>query len=324
MIPSLQRTTQISALATEQPVEFFVGDHLLCGCLTKPAGAAGDLAAVFVHGWSGIRGGPNRLFVHVARALAEDGIPALRFDLRGRGESAGNGLETSLRTMAEDLEQAVEFMQSQTGCSRILLVGICSGANVAIGTLDRLASSAVSGLLLYSVYPFSDGDSFGRDVGRTWHFLRVYRHKLGCADTWRRLVRGDIDVRSVLRVLFGHFGASEKPAPETGQKSGGAAGKTAVATSKEGRFQSAPPTTALRKLTPDLPALLVYGTSDPDAKAARKYYESYAEEHNLPMRFEEVSGADHNFSSKSWQDSILALSRTFWREQQSLPLGASE
>lgn len=315
MIHSLKRTTRISDTAVEQPVEFFSAGRPLYGCLTQP-GTGGDLAAVFVHGWSGIRGGPNRLFVHVARAMAEDGIPALRFDLRGRGESGGDGLETSLRTMAEDLEQAVEFARESTGCSRVLLVGICSGANVAIGALDRLASSAVCGLLLYSVYPFSDGDSFGRDVGRTWHFLRVYRHKLGSAHTWRRLVRGDIDFRSVFRVLFGHFGASEKPESETVQQAGTAAGKTAAATAEEGRFQSAPPTTALRVLTSDLPALLVYGTSDPDAKAARKYYESYAEEHALPMRFEEISGADHNFSSRNWQDTLLALSRAFWRERQ--------
>ena len=318
MISLLQRTAQISGTAVEQPVEFLVADQPLYGCLTQPSPGA-ELAAVFVHGWSGIRGGPNRLFVHLARAMVEDGIPALRFDLRGRGDSGGNGLETSLRTMAEDLEQAVEFARESTGCSRVLLVGICSGANVAIGALDRVPPSSVCGLLLYSVYPFSDGDSFGRDVGRTWHFLRVYRHKLGSADTWRRLFRGDIDFRSVFRVLFGHFGGSgkEKPESETVQQAGTAAGKTAAATAEEGRFQSAPPTKALRALTPKLPALLVYGTSDPDAKAARKYYESYAEEHALPLRFEEISGADHNFSSRNWQDSLLALSRSFWRERQS-------
>lgn len=298
---------------TEEAVHFNSAAAMLHGVLTRPPSTA-TVAAVFVHGWSGIRGGPNRLFVHIARAMAADGMPSLRFDLRGRGESDGDGLGASLNTMAEDLEAAVAFTRQSTGCTRILLLGICSGANVAIGSLDRLHTAGIERLILYSAYPFSDGDSFGRDVGRTWHYLRVYWHKLRGGRTWRRLLRGELDFKSIFNVLFGHFKASTPETGDTVQKAGTAAGRTASATSSEGRFQEAPPTTELRKLRRDLPTLFVYGTADPDAAAARGYYQSYAFKHALPARFEEIPGADHNFSSQTWQERLLTLSQAFWRE----------
>ena len=143
---------------TERVASFAVDGAVLRGTLAVPATPC-TTVAVFVHGWSGVRGGPNRLFVHVARALLADGVASLRFDLRGRGESEGEGLEASLETMAADFAAGVEFARRETGCERVLPVGICSGANVVIGTLDRLPKRGVAGLLLLSAYPFSDRKS---------------------------------------------------------------------------------------------------------------------------------------------------------------------
>jgi len=181
----------------ERSVRFSTGERELAGNLAIPEGLPG-LGLVFVHGWSGVRGGPHGLLTAVAREMAKHGIATLRFDLGGRGESQGNGQEAGLPTMAEDLEAAIQFLRRTAEVKSIALFGMCSGGNVAIGSLPKL--KGIAGLVLLSVYPFSDGDAFSRDVHRTWHFARVYWHKLHHGETWRKLVRGDIHFRQVFNV----------------------------------------------------------------------------------------------------------------------------
>ena len=51
--------------------------------------------------------------------------------------------------------------------------------------------------------------------------------------------------------------------------------------------------------------MMLYGTADPDAAAAQKYYGEYASHNALPISFEEIQGANHNFSSQLWQQQVL-------------------
>lgn len=297
----LQNEIRLGPGVHERAVRFPAGPRELAGNLVLPDSPA-CLGLVFVHGWSGVRGGPHGLLTATARDLAENGIASLRFDLGGRGESQGNGLEVGLPSMAEDLEAAVQFLRGAAEVKSIALFGMCSGGNVAIGSLPRL--DGIAGLVLLSVYPFSDGDAFSRDVHRTWHFARVYWHKLHHPETWRKLVRGDIHFRQVFAVLFGHFrsrsAAHEHPStPET-------TGSDTASTRQAG-----PPKKHLANLLCRVPCLMVYGSADPDAAAARKYYQEYAEEHELPVRFVDVPGANHNFSSRAWKAKIIRLSLEF-------------
>jgi pimeloyl-ACP methyl ester carboxylesterase len=143
---------------TEQAFAFTVDNATVKGTLAKPEIHA-DTGIVFVHGWSGNRTGPHGLLTAVARSAAVNGYPSLRFDFRGRGESEGDGLQSTLVTMADDLVAAARVLLAQTGVRRLVYVGLCSGGNVTIGALKRLPRA--DGLVLLSVYPFSDGDAFG-------------------------------------------------------------------------------------------------------------------------------------------------------------------
>jgi pimeloyl-ACP methyl ester carboxylesterase len=223
----------------------------------------------------------------------------MRFDLGGRGESRGNGLEARLATMAADLESAVEALRRNASVDGVILFGMCSGGNVAIGALPRI--QGVQGLVMLSVYPFSDGDAFGRDVNRTLHFAAVYWRKLYRGETWKRFLRGDVDLGAVFNVLFGHFrkrrSKSAEPTPSTAP---GATSQAVGDPSREGRKQVDPPKKHLQNLRSDLPGLLVYGTADPDASASMAYYGGYARENGIPLRIVQVEGATHNFASAIW------------------------
>jgi pimeloyl-ACP methyl ester carboxylesterase len=201
--------------------------------------------------------------------------------------------------MAADVGAAAQLLRRECGVRSLVYLGVCSGGNVAIGALPRLPAPA--GLVLLSIYPFSDGDSFGRDVHRTWHYAREYARKACRAETWARLVRGDIRLRQVGNVLFGHVLRRKK-------RNNATEPAVPAATAEPG-----PPRTHLAKLRPDLPALLIYGTADPDTRAARQYYEAYATAHRLPIQFIEIPGANHNFSSLAWTRQITELTLDFCR-----------
>lgn len=93
------------------------------------------------------RVGPSRMNVLLARALAESGYSSLRFDLSGLGDSDArsddlNPLDSSLA----DIREVLDWLESNRGARRIILVGLCSGANHSL--LYGGSDSRVVGLVL--------------------------------------------------------------------------------------------------------------------------------------------------------------------------------
>jgi len=76
--------------------------------------------------------GPFRLYVRLARQLAESGFDCFRFDLSGIGDS-----ERSTDTMARDQQQirdirlAMDYVQETFGNDSFVAMGICTGADNA-------------------------------------------------------------------------------------------------------------------------------------------------------------------------------------------------
>ena len=127
------------------------------------AGLVGTLSAVAPHA-AGIGGllfnagvvpriGPNRLNVRIARALAASGIPSLRFDISGRGDSApARGMESYEQQAVADIRAAMNLLNERTGASRFALMGICSGAENAFHA--ALADERVVGVTLMDSYHY--------------------------------------------------------------------------------------------------------------------------------------------------------------------------
>lgn len=290
----------------EEAVAFTVAGERVCGQLILPAQPA-PVALLFLHGWGGVRGGPHDLLTTLARTLGDTGVASLRFDFRGRGDSEGDGLAASLAGMAEDGLAAAALLQQRTGVKRLLLVGICSGGNVGIGMLDRLPS--VSGLFLLSVYPFGDGDSFRRDAQRSAHFLREYTRKLLLGSTWRRLVRGEVDLAAVWRVL-------SRPLRRRFAKKSAAASATSVAVPSPSAPATPPASSPLDHLrTRKMPVQMLYGGADPDYAASLAYYQAFATRHHYPLTFTTLPGASHNFYSLAWKAELAERLQQFVKEQ---------
>jgi len=124
----------------------------LVGTLSTTPQSAGIAALLFNAGVVP-RIGPNRLNVRIARALATSGIPALRFDLSGRGDSApARGMESYEQQAVADIRSAMNLMNERTGVSRFALMGLCSGAENAFHA--ALADERVVGLTLMDSYHY--------------------------------------------------------------------------------------------------------------------------------------------------------------------------
>ena len=271
----------------EEAVTLASGSGSLRGVFVEAAEPQ-TVAVLFLHGWGGGRCGPHDLLAHLAREIGRAGWSSLRFDFSDRGESDGVDGGVTLDQMGEDALAAAAFLQERAACKRLALVGICSGGNVGIGILDRLP--ACDSLFLLSFYPFSEGDSFGRRSNRTAKAAQGYLRKLGRLSTYRKLVRGAIDFRAIWQVLFGHH---QRDAAQTSER--------------ERVGQSPLDNLRVRPLT----VTMIYGDADPDTAASMQYFRDYAAEHKLPLAFEVIEGADHNYYSVSHSARLAAAATAF-------------
>lgn len=116
-----------------------IGDSMV-GVVTEPAGGSGQRPAVVMLN-SGLlhRVGMGRLHVALARRLARQGHLCLRLDFSGVGDSPRSSSGGSqLKRCVGELEDALDLLQSEWRVERSVILGNCSGAEVAIraGALD--------------------------------------------------------------------------------------------------------------------------------------------------------------------------------------------
>lgn len=91
--------------------------------------------------------GSYRFHVLLGRQLEEFGIPSLRFDLSGIGESLPGGKQhDSLHRAATEAEAAMEYLRQEFGISRFILFGLCSGADD--GWFTAYHNESVVGLVM--------------------------------------------------------------------------------------------------------------------------------------------------------------------------------
>lgn len=185
----------------------------LHGVLTEPLGAAGDLTAVLLNAGGVRRIGPNRMWVEFARRWAAEGVPTLRIDLEGLGDSDGGSDFTGDAdfygvAVASQVQAVFDALEREGRPPRFLLGGLCSGAywSFQVALVDR---RVVGTLLLNSRVLFWD-EALEGQRGLRWlrrNFLRPA--------AWARVLRGQIRVdpgrmaRSALRALARRRGSGE-------------------------------------------------------------------------------------------------------------------
>jgi pimeloyl-ACP methyl ester carboxylesterase len=153
----------------ERPVVIDEDGEPLIGILAEPSGEVrqpGDWV-IFLNAGRVRRIGPNRLVTTYAREWARAGLPSLRIDLGGLGDSAGDRFpdETPFDrpprwvfnpSYPSDIRKVIEWLVREQGARRFTIVGLCSGAMWGFGA--ALADTRIVGVALMNpAVLFDDG-----------------------------------------------------------------------------------------------------------------------------------------------------------------------
>ncbi len=155
------------------------GEAPLVGTLTRAAGGRPPSGTAMILLNAGLvgRAGPDGLNAQLARACAARGVPALRFDYSGVGDSPPRRDRLPLHEgRIRETSAAVDAMEEETGADSFVLMGICTGADNAFQT--ALSDPRVQGLVLLDGYPY-------RTAG--W-WIRHYGSRLFRASSWKTLL----------------------------------------------------------------------------------------------------------------------------------------
>lgn len=117
--------------------------------LHRPDGiaAAGD-GWVFCHPFAEEKLWAHRVFVSTARELARRGMPVLRFDYRGYGDSDGDFEQFTLADHVADIQAAIAELRNRApDVTRVNLLGLRYGASLAV--LAAVDNPTVERLVLW-------------------------------------------------------------------------------------------------------------------------------------------------------------------------------
>lgn len=201
-------TTQLVEGETllRETATFLDAERLLFGIVSEPAnpGAPRDVA-VLLNSGTIHHIGPSRLYVTIARSCAARGVPAIRIDLSGVGDSGLRPGEKENSPYADsartDIREAVEFAAKRYPGARLHLIGLCSGAYHGL-------KAAVAGLPLKSVvvvnpltFFWKPGMSLDYADFQITSESKRYARSAGSLASWLKLLRGRVDLRNAWNVL---------------------------------------------------------------------------------------------------------------------------
>jgi len=274
----------------EKPIVFQCHGETLLGILTVPKEHA-TVGLLIIVGGPQYRSGSHRQFVLLARALARDGYPSLRFDKRGMGDSTGDAQDFS--GSVPDIAAALDaFMVNSPGLQRVVLWGLCDAASASLLYWQETKDPRVACMILLNPWVRSE-----QTLART-RMRHYYGQRLMTADFWRKLMAGEVSVLRSLGELFTQLVSSVKPRDIS-------KGNSAQA---EVPFQQ-----RMHQALCDFPGLILLLISGKDytAQEFTIWLESQPDGRAIlaqdNRQCELLPDADHTFSRAAWKQTVEAF-----------------
>jgi exosortase A-associated hydrolase 1 len=275
-------------IGLEEPVMLHCKDAQLVGILHRTRRPA-NTGVVIVVGGPQYRVGSHRQFVLLARELARNGIPVLRFDYRGLGDSEGD--TGSFEDIDADIASGIDaFRILQPEVQRVVLWGLCDAASAAMLYASR--DPRVAGLVLLNPWIRSK-------ASEAKAYLRhYYISHLRDPGFWRRAISGRVPVFNAAKSLIDNLTLALRPQIH------------AIGTESNGKARPFP-----ERMLSGLQAfkgrvLLIMSGNDltaaefKDVTSASRRWRKVLARPTVTRR--ELMEANHTFSSEAWRNQVSA------------------
>jgi len=278
----------------ERALTFRCGEEALYGILSAPAEPCAR-GVLIVVGGPQYRVGSHRQFTLLARALADNGIAAMRFDYRGMGDSGGD--MRRFDTVDDDLRAAIDaFMAARPDLHEVVLWGLCDAASAV--TMYAARDARVKGLVLLNPW-VRTADGLARTTLR--HY---YRERLRDRSFWRQVIRGQLDYtrsfKSMVKLARVAFGPGAAAAPAS----------AAAAVAAEVPRGSLPDRmhAGMRDFGGRVMVIIsggdLTGREFCDLAGATSKWKRLLDSPRVTRR--QIDKADHTFSRRVWRDQVAA------------------
>lgn len=274
----------------ERPLCFQCQDSSLFGLLSMPNNAE-KRGILFVVGGPQYRTGSHRQFTLLARQFASEGIPVMRFDYRGMGDSEGDPREFT--SIDDDIRAAVNcFFHEAPELREVVLWGLCDAASAAVFYAHQ--DSRVSRLVLLNPWVRTE-------QGAAKAYLKhYYLRRLLDRQLWHKIMTGKFALfqamlslsRQIAKLMF----KNEKKLNGDKYKS---AQQTVVDLPKKiaSDLRQFKGKTLIILCNNDLTAQEFSDLADSSSEWKKLMSSSNISRKNLP-------DADHTFSQRRWREKI--------------------
>ncbi|HEY8100303.1 MAG TPA: hydrolase 1, exosortase A system-associated [Burkholderiaceae bacterium] len=173
----------------ERAVHFACAESWLCGIVSVPEQAF-SRGAVIVVGGPQYRVGSHRQFTLLARHLATQGVPVMRFDYRGMGDSQGDA--RTFESIDDDLRCAIDqFIAEVPQIKEVVLWGLCDAASAAL--FYAYQDQRVTGLVLLNPWVRTE-EGIAKATLKHYYTARLFER-----DLWQKILRGRFDYGATIK-----------------------------------------------------------------------------------------------------------------------------
>lgn len=209
---ALSQSLHLAHLSVTETAQWLPGVSPLSLIVSMPTrlaaqGAKARPAVLMINTGGERRIGTNRMYTRWSRTWAARGWTAMRMDLAGLGHSParqGHAHGIHLRHAHEDIRVAVEHLRQTHGATQVHLIGLCSGAFHALG-------SVFNGQVLESVTAINQMVYFWQDnmpiegeqsEAVTVAITQGMKTSLLDPERWLKLIKGQVNVSIIVRALM--------------------------------------------------------------------------------------------------------------------------
>lgn len=168
----------------------------MLGVLTSPADGTkpSGMGVVVVNGGAQYRAGAHRLFVQLARQLAQQGHAVLRFDFPGQGDSPGTfaGFDNSGQQLGAAIEELFKLRPTLSQCA---LLGLCDGASAVLLYLHATSDTRVTHICLLNPWVHEESSEARAQI------KHYYLRRLLMREFWSKVLKGGVGWQNVLGLL---------------------------------------------------------------------------------------------------------------------------